>query len=98
MLAILDTGVGVLIVSAASIPQTVQRAVAEQAAEDLRIGAFMAGEILTLPMLEKVIIWHDLSSRYLHGKGLCVILMAGRKRVPTDTHRAAPLKSPSVSL
>ena len=77
MLAILDAGVGVLKISAASIPQTVQWAVAEQTAECLRIGAFVAGEILTLPMLEKVIIWHDLSSRYLHEKGLCDILMCG---------------------
>ena len=79
MLAILDTGVGVLIVSAASIPQTIQGAVAEQAAECFRIGAFVAGEILTLPMLEKVIIWHEFSSRYLHGKKLCGIFMVRMK-------------------
>ena len=77
MLAILDAGIGVLKISAASIPQAVQGAVAEQTAECLRIGAFVAGEILTLPMLEKVIIWHELSSRYLHGMGLCDILMCG---------------------
>ena len=77
MLAILDAGVGVLKFPAASISQTVQRAITEQATECLRIGAFVAGEILTLPMLEKVIIWHDLSSRYLHEKGLCDILMCG---------------------
>ena len=82
MLAILDASVGVLKVSAASIPQTVQWAVAEQTAECLRIGAFVAGEILTLPMLEKVIIWHDLSSRYLHGKKLCGILKVGMKQRP----------------
>ena len=98
MLAILDAGIGVLEVSAASISQTVQWAVAEQAAECFRVGAIVAWKILALPMLEKVIIWHELSSRNLHGKKFCGILMVRMKRVPTDTHRAAPWKTPFVSL
>lgn len=47
--------------AAALICQAVQRAVAKQAAEGIRICTFVAGKILTFPILKKVIMAHTKS-------------------------------------
>jgi hypothetical protein len=56
--AILDAIFRIDEVSAAFIPQGVQWAIAEQAAEGFRIRALMAGEVFALLMLEKIIMRH----------------------------------------
>ena len=56
--AILNSIVQILEAAAALVCQTIQRAIAEQAAEGSRIGAFMAGKILTFQKKEKVIVAH----------------------------------------
>ena len=47
--------------AAAILPQGVQRTITEQAAEPLRVRAWMAGEILTFPVLKKIIMAHHFS-------------------------------------
>jgi len=42
--------------------QAVQGAIAENTAERIGICAGMAGKIFTLAMLEKIVVWHILSS------------------------------------
>ena len=56
--AIFDSIFQVAEAAAALVCQTIQRAVAEQAAKSIWIGAFMAGKILAFPVLEKVIVTH----------------------------------------
>ena len=56
--AVLDAGFGVGKLAAAPIPKGIQRAVAEQAAEAIRIRALMAGKVLALLMLKKIVICH----------------------------------------
>ena len=47
-------------ITTALISQAIQRAIAEQAAEGLRIRPFVAGEVLTFPVLEEIVIRHSL--------------------------------------
>lgn len=56
--AVFDSIVQIAEAATALVCQTIQWAVAEQAAEGIRIGSFMAGKILTFPILEKVIVAH----------------------------------------
>ena len=56
--AVLDALFRITEISAAAIPQGVQRTVAEQAAEPLRVRVGMAGKKLTFPILEKIIMAH----------------------------------------
>ena len=66
--AVLDPLGGILEVAAAFISQRVQRAVAEQSAEGLGIGAFVAGEIFAFPVLGKVVMGHFCTSgKRFHG-------------------------------
>ena len=51
-------------ITAAAVSQTVQRAVAENTAEGIRIRTCMAGKVLTLFMLKEVIIRHNHPSKY----------------------------------
>ena len=50
--------------AAALIPQGIQWAIAEQAAESFRIRTLMAGKIFTFPVLKKIVIRHNISSKY----------------------------------
>ena len=56
--AILDALFCVAEIAAAFVPQGIQRTIAEQTAEGLRVRTGMAGKILALLVLEKVIMWH----------------------------------------
>ena len=58
MAAILDAIVQILEIAAAAVPQAVQGAIAEQAAEFLRVCPFMAREILALLILKKIVVCH----------------------------------------
>ena len=51
-----------------------QRAVAEQAAESLRVRPGVAGKILARAVLEKVIICHIPSSKYFANSRFCAII------------------------
>jgi hypothetical protein len=56
--AILDPIFRVAKITATLIPQGIQRAKAEQTIKILRVRTLMAGKILTLPVLKKVVIGH----------------------------------------
>ena len=56
--AILNTTLRIGKAAAAAISQGIQGAIAKQAAEFLRVSTGMAGKILALLMLEKIVICH----------------------------------------
>ena len=58
--AVLDAFVCVLEVATAFVSQRIQRAVTEQSAEGLGIGAFVAGEVFTFPVLVEIIMAHGI--------------------------------------
>ena len=60
--AILNAALRIRKIAAALIAQCIQRTVAEQATEILKVICFVAGEIITFGVLEKIIIWHSISS------------------------------------
>ena len=60
--AVLDPLGGIFEISAAFISQRVQRAVAEQSAEGLGIGALVAGKILAFTVLVEIVMRHDHTS------------------------------------
>ena len=60
--AVFDTVFGVGEIAAAILTQSVEGAVAEDAGEALRIGILVAGEVFTLLVLEKVVVWHGFTS------------------------------------
>ena len=49
-------------ISAAFVSKGIKRAIAEQTAERFRIRTRMTGEILTFPVLEKIIVGHSVTS------------------------------------
>jgi len=59
--AILDSIIQVPEISAAPVTQSIQRTIAEQAAERIRIRNGMTGEIFTGPILRKFVIFHLLT-------------------------------------
>ena len=60
--AVLDSFVRIPEAAPALFPQSVQGAVAEQAAETLRVRPLMTGEILTFPVLKKIVMAHSPSN------------------------------------
>ena len=56
--AVLDSLCSVFEVSTAFVSQRVQRAVAEQSAEGLGIGALMTGEVFAFPVLIEIVMAH----------------------------------------
>lgn len=60
--AVFDTVLGVGEIAAAIFAQGVEGAVAEDAGEGIRVGVLVAGEILALPVLEKIIMCHSVTS------------------------------------
>jgi hypothetical protein len=55
---ILDPAFRISEIATTLIPQGIQGTVTKQTAEGLRVGTFMAGKILTLFMLKKIVIGH----------------------------------------
>ena len=55
---ILDAVGQILKSAAATITQSIKRAIAKQAAEGFRICALMAWEIFTFPVLKKIVVGH----------------------------------------
>ena len=64
--AVLDAALRVSIAAAAISTQSIQRAIAEQAAELLRVCALVAGKILALPILHIFIMLHKLPSKKIY--------------------------------
>ena len=60
--AVLDAVFGIGEIAAAVFAQGIEGAVAENAGESLGICVFVAGEIFTLLVLEKIIVGHDITS------------------------------------
>ena len=56
--AVFDTVCRIREMTAATVCKTVERTVAEQTAECFRVCPLVAGEILTFPVLKKVIMAH----------------------------------------
>ena len=56
--AVFDAALDITEVALASFSQTVQRTIAENTAEGFRISTFVAGEIFTFLILEKIIMRH----------------------------------------
>ena len=69
--AVLDAGFCIEKTAATLISKTIQRAIAEQAAEGFRIRTGMAGKILAFPVLKKIVICHSIllySANIVHGQ------------------------------
>ena len=60
--AVFDTVFGVGEIAAAILTQSVEGAVAEDAAKSFRVGILVAGEVFTGFVLEKVVVWHGFTS------------------------------------
>ena len=60
--AVLDAVLGVGEIAAAILTQSVEGAVAEDAGESIRVGILVAGEVFALPVLEKIIMCHSVTS------------------------------------
>lgn len=56
--AVLYSFFGIGEIASAGAAKAVQRAITEQAVEGIGIGTGVAGEILTIPVLEKIIVCH----------------------------------------
>ena len=63
--AILNAVFRVCKITTAFIPQCIQGAIAEQAAEGIRICPGMAGKIFTLSMLKKIVVCHIYLLRFM---------------------------------
>jgi len=63
--AVFYTICGISETAAAAVCKTVQRTVTKQTAEILPVGAGMAGEKFTVPVLEKIIVAHILTPLHL---------------------------------
>ena len=69
--AVLDAVFGVGEIAAAIFAQGVEGAVAEDAGEGRPVGAGVAGEVFTFPVLEKIIVCHgDTSLKLIPGEFL----------------------------
>lgn len=73
--AVLDAVFCVVEIAAAVFAQGIEGAVAENAGEGFGVGMFVAGEIFTLPVLEKIIMCHEVTSfelipgEFVRGRG-----------------------------
>ena len=93
--AVLDAVFRVAEIAAAGFTQAVQRAVAEQAAEMLRVRPLVAGEIFTCRVLEKVVVCHFSSSCFFSMGGVSAIM--GLHRCPGETFRGLVGKAHGLS-